>query len=57
MSAELDRYITANELAEMLRVTRGAVYSFVRRGILPPGIKLGNSRRWSLSEINKTLKG
>lgn len=56
MSAELDRYLTAKEVAEMLRVSRSALYGFMRQGIFPRGIKLGNVRRWSLSEIQQFLK-
>ena len=49
-------YITANELAEMLHLTRGSVYTMRRKGILPEGKKIGGVRRWSAKEIQEFMK-
>lgn len=46
-------FYTANQLAQALQVTQQTLYSFVRRGILPRGVKLGGIRRWP-AEVVKT---
>ena len=51
-----DRYISASELSSMLSLTRGAIYSMRRRGMLPPGTRIGGVRRWSLTELMEFLK-
>ena len=48
-------YITASEVAQILQVTRSTVYNLVRKGILPRGLKIGQSRRWKLSEVKEAL--
>ena len=50
-------YISADQLARMLNMSRGTIYAMRRKGILPEGVKLGNSRRWNLAEIKSFLKG
>lgn len=50
------KYLTARELAQALGVSRVTVFSFVRRGILPRGVKLGHCRRWSLSDVQTALQ-
>ena len=52
-----DEYISANEIARMLNLSRGSIYNMRRRGILPEGRKLGGVRRWSLTELDAFLKG
>ena len=51
----LGEYVTANELAKSLRVSRSCIYGFVKRGVLPPGLKLGHSRRWPLLAVQQAL--
>ena len=53
---EEDRYITANELADMLHLTRVSVYNMRKNGILPEGKKIGGVRRWSAKEIQEFLR-
>lgn len=52
----LETYLTANELASSLRMSRRHVYSLVKRGILPKGVRLGHSRRWSVNDIQTALE-
>lgn len=51
----LGEYVTANELAQSLKVSRSCVYSLIRRGILPSGLKLGHVRRWPLHVVQQAL--
>ncbi len=53
-----DEYVSASDIARMLRISRGTVYNMRRNGDLPPGVKIGgNVRRWSLTELQSFLKG
>lgn len=52
-----DRYITADEIASMLNLTRGTVYTMRRHGDLPEGVKIGGVRRWSMAELQIFLTG
>ena len=56
MTTKLDGYLSANDLAEFLRVSRSCVYSLVQRGLLPPGIKLGGNRRWPVDSLKAYLE-
>lgn len=57
MTERLEGYLTASDLAGLLRVSKSGVYSWVQRGILPPGVKFGHSRRWNMAELRTFLKG
>ena len=48
-------YLTANQLAQALQVTKQTLYSFVRRGILPRGVKLGGIRRWPAEAVRTAI--
>lgn len=56
MTVKLEGYVTARDLAGLLRVSRSCVYSLVQRGLLPPGIKLGGNRRWPVRELKAYLE-
>lgn len=49
-------FLTVSDIANLLRVSRSCVYSLVRRGVLPPGFRLGGSRRWSVHELKRYLE-
>lgn len=51
-----DVYISANEIARMLNLSRGTVYHMRRRGILPEGKRIGGVRRWNMAELQAFLK-
>ena len=51
----LGTYLTATEIAKALKISRSGVYTLVQRGILPPGLLLGGSRRWELSALQQAL--
>lgn len=52
-----DTYISANEIARMLNLSRGTVYVMRKKGILPEGRKIGGVRRWSMADLQSFLKG
>lgn len=52
----LERYCTASELARSLGVSRSVIYVWVRRGLIPQGLKIGHVRRWRVSEVRKALE-
>lgn len=52
---ELERYLTATELASTLGVSRSNIFKLAKRGLLPRGLKLGHSRRWSVSDVQQAL--
>jgi excisionase family DNA binding protein len=43
---KIDRLLTSKDLAQILAVKVGTVYSWVSRGISPPYIKIGGTIRW-----------
>ncbi len=55
MLSELGTYISATELSKALGISRSGVFTLVRNGHLPKGIRLGRSRRWAVSEIQDWL--
>ena len=52
----LEKYCTASELARSLGVSRSVIYVWVRRGLIPQGLKIGHVRRWRVSEVRKALE-
>ena len=51
----MKKYVTASELAKILRISRCGLYALIRRGELPSGFKLGRSRRWDMSQVRTWL--
>lgn len=51
-----DTYISANDIARMLNLSRGTVYTMRKRGILPEGRRIGGVRRWNMAELQSFLK-
>lgn len=49
------KLLTADDLAEMLQLTRRAVHMMVARGDLPKPIKIGRTARWRAEEIEALL--
>lgn len=56
MTTEITGYVTVNEIAELLRVSRSTLYALIQRGEFPAGIKLGHSRRWPVRELRQYLE-
>ena len=48
-------YLTVQEVAEMLRISRSTLYALIQHGQFPAGIKLGRSRRWAVGELKEFL--
>lgn len=43
----MDKLLNPSQLAEILNVKQGTVYSWLSRGVdLPPFVKIGGSTRW-----------
>ena len=53
----VENYITAQELAQALHLSRSGVIQLARRGQLPQGYKVGHCRRWLFSEVREWLSG
>lgn len=54
---QLKQYIDAGVIAARLGIARSGVFNLARLGKFPAGIKIGNSRRWELSEVLRWLDG
>ncbi|MBQ3694607.1 MAG: helix-turn-helix domain-containing protein [Synergistaceae bacterium] len=52
-----DMYISAREIARMLNLSRGTIYTMRRKGVLPEGRRIGGVRRWSMAELQTFLNG
>ena len=52
-----DEYVSAQEIARMLNLSRGSIYNMRKRGDLPEGRRIGGVRRWSMAELQSFLKG
>ena len=50
-----DEYISADEIARMLNLSRGSIYNMRKRGDLPEGRRIGGVRRWSMAELQRFL--
>lgn len=46
-----DEFLTGDQVARMLKVSRATVFRLLASGRLPRGRKLGRCRRWSRREI------
>lgn len=52
----MSKYLTVNDLALLLKVSRNTVASYVRRGVLPPPQKLSTTtNRWDEAEVTEWL--
>lgn len=56
MTTEITGYVTVNEIAGLLRVSRSTLYALIQRGKFPAGIKIGHSRRWPVRELRQYLE-
>ena len=56
MTTEITGYVTVNEIAGLLRVSRSTLYALIQRGKFPAGIKIGHSRRWHVRELRQYLE-
>ncbi len=50
-SSSVPRYVTPDELAEILRTTRKGIYERRRRRTLPQPFKFGRNLRFDLDEV------
>lgn len=49
-------YLNIKDVMQRYRVSRATVYRWVEIGFLPPGVKLGYSRRWPIDELREFEK-
>lgn len=53
----MEKLLTPNELASILNVKPGTVYSWLSRGVdLPPSIKIAGSTRWRPEAVTKWIE-
>lgn len=57
MNGITEKYVSASEIARMLNLSRGSIYTMRKKGILPEGKKIGGVRRWNMAELQSFLKG
>lgn len=50
------KYFDMKDLTKRYGLSRQAIYNRVAAGILPKGVKIGWSRRWSIKEIEDAEK-
>jgi predicted DNA-binding transcriptional regulator AlpA len=53
----LDRKEVCRLLGGSRPINAATLYRHIRRGLLPPPVKLGGSSRWLLTEIEAALAG
>jgi predicted DNA-binding transcriptional regulator AlpA len=51
------RYISAKSLAQHLDCSETTVHAYVRRGILPQPVRIGELVRWRLRDIDNHIEG
>ncbi len=57
MSLPTDQVLVGpGDVAQMLGVSRKAIYSFISRGAIPEPFKLGSLTRWQRREIEAWIK-
>lgn len=49
------RLLTADELAEMLKVSTRTLWRLLSKGALPEPVRLGGSTRWRLHEVQQWI--
>lgn len=49
------KYVDAVTLAKSLGISRVGLYNLIKHGELPPGVKIGRCRRWSVAQVSKWL--
>lgn len=47
------KFLKIKDLMARYGISRFAVYQYIEQGILPAGVKIGSSRRFELSELEK----
>jgi excisionase family DNA binding protein len=53
----MDRLLNPRQLAEVLNVRPGTIYSWLSRGIdLPPSVKIGGSTRWREATVKEWIE-
>lgn len=58
MSQRIPAYLSAETLAAELEIAESTVYELVRRGVLPPPIRLSpRCARWSWADVERALDG
>ncbi len=48
-------YVNAVTLAKSLGISKVTLYKLIKNGELPPGVKIGRCRRWSVAQVNEWL--
>lgn len=53
---EIDPFLTATEVAAVLRISRASLYRRIKDGQIPPPRKLGSLSRWPRSAIARIME-
>lgn len=49
----LDRFLTSDEVCQIVSLSKPQVYKLVRRGTFPRHVHIGSASRWSLREVEQ----
>ena len=55
MTTSAPDYVSAETLAQRLDCSKTTVHTYVRRGILPEPIRIGDLVRWRWVDVEKTI--
>ncbi|MBX3353305.1 MAG: helix-turn-helix domain-containing protein [Phycisphaeraceae bacterium] len=50
-------YMTARDLASLLKISKAGLYRYLSAGVLPPPIRIGRLARWRRSDIERWFSG
>ena len=53
----MSEYLTAKDLQERFKISRGTVFNLMNAGKFPKALKLGAVYRWRLSDVEAFEKG
>lgn len=53
---EFTQYFSVKDISKYLRITKSGIYNLIKAGKFPEGTKLGGSRRWKISDVDKWVK-
>ncbi|MDY6422042.1 MAG: helix-turn-helix domain-containing protein [Synergistales bacterium] len=52
LQSETDKFLTVQQVCDLLQISDSTFYEHLRSGLLPPGISVGpRSKRWRMSDI------
>lgn len=47
------QYLTIRDVSKRLKIAQSTIFTFMRQGIFPRGVKFGKARRWLDSDVDQ----